>query len=133
MDVDLQINMYTHEARVPVTVFELAGELDASNYDQFLHKTLGALDAGAQYVVLDLSRLRYISSAGLRAVYTLERALSDKEEVPAGGSDANPGSFKSPYLKLFNPLPNVRHALDLMGLTTSLEIYSDLSEALGSF
>jgi anti-anti-sigma factor len=129
----LQIKQSQQEARVPVTVFELVGELDASNYDQFLKKALGAVEAGVHCVLLDLSQLKYISSPGLRAIYTLEVALSEKGEKPTGDSNLNPGSFKSPYLKLFNPSPNVRSALDMLGLTASLEIYGDIQEALDSF
>jgi anti-anti-sigma regulatory factor len=94
---------------------------------------MGAINAGARCVLLDLSQLKYISSPGLRAVYTLEVALSERGGKLAGDSNSNPGPFKSPYLKLFNPSPNVRSALEMIGLTISLEIYSDIQEALDSF
>lgn len=129
----LQINQSQQEVRVPVTVFELNGELDASNYDQFLKEAMAAVEAGARYVLLDLSQLQYISSAGLRALYTLQIALTEKGGMLAGGSDVNPGSSKSPYLKLCNPMPNVRNALDMIGFTTSIEIYDNIQEALASF
>lgn len=133
MDSILQIKQSQQEARVPVTVFELEGELDASNYDQFLKEAMKAVDAGTRAVLLDLSQLKYISSAGLRAVYTLYMALSEKGDTSAGGNDVHPGSFKSPYLKLCNPLPNVYNALDLMGFTMSMEIHTDRNQALASF
>lgn len=129
----LQIKQSQQEARVPVTVFELIGELDASNYDQFLKEAMAAVEAGARCVLLDMSQLKYISSAGLRALYTLQMALSEKGGMAAGGSDANPGSFKSPYLKLCNPSSNVHNALDMMGFTMSMDIHTDRAQALASF
>ena len=129
----LQVKQFQHEARVPVRVFELAGELDGSNFEQFQEEVLQAVEAGARYVVLDLSQLSYISSAGLRALFRLAKALSAKGGIPTGSSNSNTSSFKSPYLKLFNPLPDVRRALDVMGFSMSMEIYSDLNEVLASF
>jgi anti-anti-sigma factor len=133
MDSILQITQSQQEARVPVTVFELVGELDASNYEQFLNKAMEAVDTGSRCILLDLSQLKYISSTGLRAVYTLDMKLSEKGGISAGGSNASPGSIRSQYLKLFNPSPNVRNALDMIGLTKSMEIYSDIKDALASF
>ena len=130
---NLQIKQSQQEARVSVTVFELDGDLDASNYEQFLKKSLEAVEMGARYVLLNLSQLKYVSSAGLRAIYTLEIALNDKGKMPAGDSNVNPGSSKSPYLKLYKPTPNVSNALDMMGFNMSMEIYNDINEALASF
>jgi anti-anti-sigma factor len=129
----LQIKQSQHEARVPITVFELAGEMDASNYEQFQKRALQAIEAGARYVLLDFSQLSYISSAGLRALFMLANALSAKGEIASGTINLNTGAFKSPYFKLFNPSPNVRQALDMMGFTMSMEIYSDFTQALASF
>jgi anti-anti-sigma factor len=129
----LQIKQSRQAARVPVTVIELAGEMDASNYEQFQKEALQSIEAGALYVLLDFSQLSYISSAGLRALYILANALSAKGEIASGTINLNTGSFKSPYFKLFNPSPNVRQALDMMGFTMSMEIYSDFNQALASF
>ena len=133
MVTSLQVKQSQHETRVPVTVFELVGELDGSNYEQFQKELLQAIEVGARYVVLDLSQLSYVSSAGLRALFKLAKALSAKGGIPTGSSNSNTSSFKSPYLKLFNPLPDVRRSLDVMGFNMSMEIYSDLNEVLGSF
>jgi len=124
----LQIRQTQHAARVPVTVFELAGELDGSNYDQFQKEGQQAIEAGTRYVVLDLSQLRYISSAGLRALYMLSKGLSAKST-----ESINAGAFKSSYLKLLNPSPTVHQALDVMGFNMSMDIHSNLDEALASF
>ena len=132
MAVPLQIRQSQQEARVPVTVFELAGELDASTSEGFQKEVQQAMEADTRYVALDFSQLRYISSAGLRVLFTLSKALSSKHMAAAGGQ-AKTVSFKSPYLKLFNPSTTVRQALDVMGFNMSIEIYNNLEEALASF
>ena len=48
-----------------VTLLSLDGGLDHTNTDAFIQAMYRALDAGAPCVVLDLSRLSYISSWGL--------------------------------------------------------------------
>jgi anti-anti-sigma factor len=112
-------------------MFELEGELDSQSSQSFQNEALQAVEAGAQYAILDLSRLSYISSAGLRSLLMIAKALATK----AGMADkaGNSNAFKSPYLKLLNPPANVRQALDLMGFTMSMEIYSELTEAIASF
>lgn len=77
--------------------------------------------------------VNHVSSAGLRVLFMLAKALSAKGGLPTGSHNPNTSSFKSPYLKLFNPLPNVRRILDVMSFTMSMEINSDLNEALASF
>jgi anti-anti-sigma factor len=132
MDALLQIKQSQHEARVPVTVFALAGEIDSSNSEQFQNEVEQAIQAGVRYVALDCSQLRYISSAGVRALFALAKMLSARGEASAAGRPA-PGSFKSPYLKLFHLAPVVRQTLDMMGFTMSMEIHKDLEQALASF
>ena len=132
MTAILQIKQSDHEARVPVKTFELAGEMDSNTTEQFKKEIAQAMEAGMQYVILDFSQLGYISSAGVRTLFTLAKSLSAKSGA-GNGNNANKGAFKSPYLKLFNPTPAVRQTLDMMGFTMSMEIYSDLNEALASY
>lgn len=52
--------------RIVATVL---GEVDASNADRVLEALQGALTAPA--LTIDLTRLRYVDSAGVRALYTV--------------------------------------------------------------
>ena len=133
MMTDLQIKQSQQEARVPVTVFELAGELNSNNVQRFQTEARQALDAGTRYVMLDLSQLTYISSGGLRALFVLAKALSAKDGTSQASKRSQTAPFKSPYLKLLNPTPHVRKVLESMGFTTSFEIYGDQDTALRSF
>jgi anti-anti-sigma factor len=128
----LELRSSQYERRVPVTVFHLTGELNSSNYLDFQGTVLQAVDSGAAYILLDLTELTYISSAGLRAFYSIVRALAAKGENQAeqGGEEV---SFKSPYFKLLNPSRNVFHALEVMGFNMLMELHNDLETALASF
>jgi len=130
MTAVLKLKFWQHEGFVPVTVIQLAGELDSNTYHQFQTKTLQEIEAGMRHALLDFSQVTYISSAGLRALYMISKALSVKG-VQTIKNQAE--QFKSPYLKLLNPMPTVYSALEVMGLHMSLDIYSDLDNALASF
>ncbi|HEY5729998.1 MAG TPA: ATP-grasp domain-containing protein, partial [Anaerolineales bacterium] len=69
---------------------------------------------------------------GLRALYMIAKTLSARgaQSVPHA---KQAGQFKSPHFKLLNPSPTVYSALEVMGLTMSLEIHKDLDKALVSF
>ena len=128
----LDLKFSQHEGFVPVMVVQVAGGLDSNTYRQFQTQVLSEIDAGPGHVLLDLCEMTYISSAGLRALYMISKALyaKDGQSTP---SAKNVGQFKSPYLKLLNPTPTVYSAFEVMGLTMLLEIHSDLDKALASF
>jgi stage II sporulation protein AA (anti-sigma F factor antagonist) len=59
-------------------VFRLVGRLDSTNARDFEQQLLAALDDGADRVVIDLSALEYISSAGLRVVLLAGKHLGER-------------------------------------------------------
>lgn len=129
MASSLKIKFVQHDEFVPVTVIQAAGDLDNSTYGEFQTRALQEVDAGMRYTLLDFSQVRFISSAGVRAVFKIAKTLAAKNEKPSSQDEG----FKSPHLKIVNPSPNVRTALEVMGLHMSLEIYDDRDEALASF
>jgi anti-sigma B factor antagonist/stage II sporulation protein AA (anti-sigma F factor antagonist) len=58
-----------------VCVVELAGKLDPDVAEPFGEALSGLFDAGRRRFVLDLSRLVYVGSLGLRAFLTLHNRL----------------------------------------------------------
>jgi anti-anti-sigma regulatory factor len=122
--------------RVPVTVFHIRGDIDIHSYQAL--ETVGreAVGHGARHVLLDLSGVDYVSSAGLRAVHTLYTLLNSGPDVPhdeALSQGLRDGSFKSRHLKLLSPKANVQQVLKTTGFDMFLEIYDDLGEAVASF
>ena len=67
MNSDLRISTEEVQADVPVTVFRLRGWLDAQSEEQLLEAARTTYDAGARYLLIDMSDLDTLSSAGMRA------------------------------------------------------------------
>lgn len=57
------------------TVVQMVGELDSSNVPAVQEKILTSA-VGATHVVLDMSQVAYMSSAGLRMLLTVYRSIS---------------------------------------------------------
>src|SRR5574342_84927 len=115
MTTQLKLKFSQHEGFVPVTVIQLTGELDSNTYEQFQTKVLQEIESGLRHVLLDVTQMTYISSAGLRVLYTIAKTLSAKDPQSAKRAEQT-GAFKSSYLKLLNPSQNVYSALEVMGL-----------------
>jgi anti-anti-sigma regulatory factor len=136
----MQINFSKQEARVPVIVMQLAGNLDASNYTEVIAKAQGAYDEGARDLLIDLSKVPYVSSAGLMSLHTAALifagyAMSAKESGRPAFRSINAQNEKivRQHVKLLNPQPAVEHVLDTVGLKQFLDIYTDLETAVQSF
>lgn len=99
------------------TLIEVSGRIDSSNATQLADALSSQIEAGRHQLVADLSRVDYISSAGLREmVAALKRAK------------ANNGD-----LRLATPSPRVVEVLTLAGLDTIFQIFPTQVEAVGSF
>src|SRR5262245_23096377 len=63
------------QARVPLTVMALEGELDASNYEHLIDEVRGLYDRGTRNLLVDLSGLTFLASSGLVALHSTVRIL----------------------------------------------------------
>ena len=131
----MEIAVSHEQARVPVTVFHIKGNITGNTYQQFEDTVRDAIKGGAHYVLLDLTDVGYISSAGLRSLNYFYSLLS---KGPAPGEQAQEdtaksGIHKSPYLKLHNPSTRALQAIQLVGFDKFFEVYYDYAEALASF
>jgi anti-anti-sigma factor len=68
------------------TVITVSGRLDSANAAEFDRRSQEVIGGGAHRLVLDLSGLEYVSSAGLRSVLT-----AAKQAQAAGGGLAIAG------------------------------------------
>jgi anti-sigma B factor antagonist len=97
----------------PALVFELQGSLDAAQAEKFEAKVNEALDAGHKLLVFDLARLTFLSSMGITVFLKAYRRLEGK------------GSVRFAALQ-----EDIRHVLDVTGLTLRVEIYPTVEDAL---
>jgi anti-sigma B factor antagonist len=99
------------------TLIEVSGRVDSTNANQLGDALNGQIDAGRYHLVLDLSRVDYISSAGLREL------VSALKRVKKNNGD----------LRLATPSERVREVMDLAGLDTIFQIFPSQVEAVGSY
>jgi hypothetical protein len=126
----MEIEVEHEQGRVPVTVLRLKGpfvsevEVEAQAKQEY--------DAGARYLLLDLSAVPYMATAGLRALHTLYRMLRTEADVEAQKGLAA-GTYTSPYLKLLKPSKHAAEALRVAGYDMFIEIFDDPQKAIASF
>ena len=65
----MNIVVSQEQGSVPVTVFQLEGELGAGSYEQLQDQAQEAFDEGTRNLLLDLTDVTFISSAGFRAEF----------------------------------------------------------------
>jgi anti-anti-sigma factor len=134
----MDIKISTEQTRVPVTILHVEGDIDSFTYDEFLSKAQNLIKEGARYMIIDLAQVPYVSSAGLRAIYTIfkdlravhpEENLSDEQMEKA----ARMGTYRSPYLKLLNLSDGVHGVFQMGGFDRYIESFTDREKALASF
>lgn len=130
----MDITVSHAQGTVPVTVVKLTGVLDSASYESFQAATLDAIDKGPHYILVDLTSVPYMSSAGVRALNEIFRRLDAVHgldgKMEKGLLD---GSYHSPHLKLLNPAPRVVEVLRMVGMDMYIEIHHELKEAIDSF
>ena len=136
----MQISFSKQEGRVPVTIMQLIGNLDASNYAEVIAKAQTTYDEGARDLLIDLSKVPYVSSAGLMSIHSVAlifagNSLNVKDSGRPAFRSINAQNEKAVrlHVKLLNPQPDVEQVLDVVGLKHFLDIFTDLGAALQSF
>jgi anti-anti-sigma factor len=132
----MDITVSQMEGRVPVTVFRVKGEINVSTHEQLQAQAEKAIEAGTRNLLLDLSEVSYISSAGVRAlnhIFQRLRSEASGESDEAMRQGLRDGTFKSPHLKVLSPSPRVAEVLKIAGVDMFLEIHDDLQTAVASF
>lgn len=137
----MNITAEQRQARVPVMLFKLQGDLDGSNYLELIAKVKEVAQAGTKYLLLDLGGVPYMSSAGLVALHSAVQVLSGGQppDPDAGWSTLKSvaltadGATAQPMVKLLNPQPRVTRTLEMSGMNTFFETYVDEAAALASF
>ncbi len=114
----LTITAAEMQGRVPVTVLYLDGRLNLGTCDQLEERARQAVAAGTDYLVLECSKLRSTTSAGLRAIHSIFKRMRAGETA---------------HMKLANPSPDVARVLEIAGFDRFIDVYNDLQAAVDSF
>ncbi len=131
----MQVTISQEQGRVPVTIFEVQGDIDIHSYEELQAKAEEAHRAGMRHLLLDLTNVRYVGSVGLRTFHQIFNMLRDAspEGDKAMKRGLMDGSYKSAHFKLLNPSRDVASTLSTSGFDMFLEIHTDRKKALASF
>lgn len=100
-----------------VNVVKVTGRVDSATAPDLENALKQLVESSKTQIVLDLTDVEYMSSAGLRAM------VSTLKSVKRASGD----------LRLASPSPRVAEVLRLAGLTSIFSIYPGQSEAVSSF
>jgi anti-anti-sigma regulatory factor len=128
------------QGRVPVTVLKVDGELDYSNHLDVIDKAREAQAAGARDIVIDLSDVPFMASAGLFALHSVALLMMGQSPPdPEQGWDSyhaldrTLSSGVHPHVKLLGTQPGVDKVLVRTGMKRFFEAHTDRAQAIGSF
>ena len=122
MSEQLQIGVSREEGDKAVTVMRLTGSLDASTQKMLEEKAKDAIDSGAEYLLIDMSGVDYLGSAGMRAIHAITNILSPDD----------PG-LRSERLKVLNPSPAAAKVFKTLGFDSFIGVHDNIDEAIAAF
>ena len=113
-----------HRRLPTVDVLEVSGRMMAAEAGQLRERIDQLFNEGRSRLLLDLSKLEYISSGGLRVlVEARKRAREQKASRSNRAGD----------VRILHLSPEVKRVFDMTGVTTLFQVHDDLVEAVGSF
>jgi anti-anti-sigma regulatory factor len=133
----IQVNQVAEQSGATVLVLE--GELDASNFEQVIEQVQNLYKAGTRRLVLDFSKLRFMSSSGIVALHSIillmrgESAHDTGEGWNVFHAIDQDRTGKSKAVKMVNPQEKIRATLEITGMVQFFDIYPDQATALAAF
>jgi anti-anti-sigma factor len=122
----MEITTSQMQGRVPVAVFQIQGVIDSATYQEFSRRVREQAEAGAEFFLLDIAEVSYMSSAGIRSLNELALLLRGK-------FPQDEKTKMSKRVKLLSPQERVLDVLKLSGVDSVFEIHANLETALASF
>lgn len=114
---------FTHRQFNRADLLEVAGRIDAASAPA-LKQAIDKLFTDGRYrIVLDLARLEYISSPGLRVLIEARKRAREWKITDLEGGD----------IRIANLPPKIKEVFDLTGFTMLFEFFDDTVAAVGSF
>jgi anti-anti-sigma regulatory factor len=129
---ELNITASQIQGEVPVTILHLSGHLHGNTEPELLDRARQAQEDGSKYLLLDLSEVEVLTSAGLRAIHNIFNLFTpqtDRDVIKQHGDEP----YKSPYFKLVCPNPDVYYVLNITGFLQNILIYNNMEDAANSF
>ncbi|NPV76590.1 MAG: STAS domain-containing protein [Anaerolineae bacterium] len=96
----------------------VVGRIDSATAPQFAEVFNSIMNEGRYKIVLDMEKIDFISSAGLRVLINSQKTCK---------------RYNRGEVVLTNVPPNIFSALDLAGFTRLFKIFPDVLTAVGNF
>lgn len=122
MSVDLKITAEQYQSEVPVSILHLHGWLDNQSEDLLVQAAHGEYDKGARYLLLEMSEISTMTSAGIRALQKIYHRFTP-----------SPEDSQEIFVKLCNAQPQIYEVLSITGLLQNIPMYESQQDALVSF
>ena len=116
-----------------VSILHLAGRLDGQSENELTKSAQAEYDAGARFLLLDLSKLDMLTSAGLRAFHGIYKLFTPRAEIEEWAGKHPDEPYKSMYFKLAGTTPEIYYVLNVAGFLHNIPIFADLNAGLSSF
>ncbi len=135
----MNITVSQTERVVPVTILHIQGSIDGLSYMDLVKKVEELYENGTRDLLLDLSEVPFLSSAGVVALHKVSRIMRGQNareddgwaSIHAIDRDVENGIQK--HVKLLNPQPKVESVLEVSGFNRFFEVFANLEKALGAF
>ncbi len=125
----MNITVSQVQGRLPVTILQPDDRINLGNADQLMSTADEAYRNGTRDLILDLTDVDSMTSAGLRAIIYIYKLLSDTTSTPEPRSSVT----RSTHFKLVNPPKYVLMVLKTAGFDQYLDIYENLQDGIASF
>jgi anti-anti-sigma factor len=135
------MEMITTKKSETVAILCLQGKLDGSNYLDLINEAEKLYESGVRNLVLDLTGLTFMSSAGISALHRV--SLIFRGEIQQAREEEGWDSYRAivrdrtsglqEHLKLLNPTEKVQQTLDLVGFAAFFDVHTDPEMAIASF
>jgi anti-anti-sigma factor len=122
MSNELKITPEQAQGKVPVTILHLSGWLDRKSEDLLFQSASDQYNLGARWLLLDLSAVDTITSAGMRAltkIYKLFTPEAEQEQVL--------------HLRMSGAQSHISHVLNITGFLKRIPHHETTQEAVDSF
>lgn len=138
----MEIIISKRPGAVPVSVMQLRGALDSHTYEDFLNEAQALFDSGVRDLLIDMTELTFLSSAGIAALHRISRVFRGEKRSVSDESWAamrvvtNPhdtGFTFQKHIKLLNPSESIEDVLDTVGFKAFFQIFTDVGAAITSF
>lgn len=131
----MEISISIEQGKEPIAVMHIKGDIDASNFLEVVTKAQEIYKNPARNLIIDLSEVAYISSAGLAAIHKIALLYNGvPQEVEENTRpDFTHSSSARKHVKLLSPRPVVDQIFEMSGLKPFFEVFDDLESAIKSF